>query len=178
MISNRLAALCAIPAAFMLMAANPVPPKHLRGKEDAACRAGEAGPALRVTVLGLKDRAGQLRIELYPANEQDFLAPDKELIAAGKLFKRVDAAVPASGNPGLCIRAPGPGVYAVAVLHDRDGNGKFGVMRDGIGVPGPERLGRRRPPVDKATVSIGSGVTTRTVTMQYLRGLGFAPVDG
>jgi len=176
-ISARLASLFAIPAAFMLVAAHPVPPKNLRGKENAACRANETGPALRVTVNGLKDRAGQLRIELYPANENDFLAADKDLIAAGKVFKRVDVAVPASGTPTLCIRAPQPGTYAVAVLHDRDRNGKFGIWGDGIGAPGRERLGRQRPDVSRATVSIGGGIVSRAVTMQYLRGFGFAPVD-
>lgn len=164
-----------LPAALLLTAASPVPPRALRGRQDADCRANEPGPALRVTVLGLKDRRGRLRVELYPANDRDFLAADKDLIAAGKAFKRVDIPAPAQGDPVLCIRAPRAGPYAVALLHDRDGNGKFSPFSDGISAPGNiPRIGRGRPRASSATVQVGPGVSQARATMQYLRGLGFA----
>ncbi len=50
---------------------------------DADCRPGEPGPAVRVNVDGFKDRQGRAVLELYPANDEDFLAPDGVLIAAG-----------------------------------------------------------------------------------------------
>ncbi|WP_346962869.1 hypothetical protein [Sphingomonas sp. S-NIH.Pt15_0812] len=41
------------------------------GTRDATCAPGENGPAFIVTVDGLKDRRGRLRLELYPANDAD-----------------------------------------------------------------------------------------------------------
>ena len=36
------------------------------GKAEGQCRPNEAGPAVLVTAVGLKDRRGTLRAELYP----------------------------------------------------------------------------------------------------------------
>jgi uncharacterized protein (DUF2141 family) len=164
-------------AALVLLAgARPAPPVD-RGGQEAVCRAAEPGPALRVEVLGLKDQRGVLRLELYPANDDDYLASEKALLAAGKVFRRMEVAVPEQADPVLCIRAPQAGRYAVAVLHDRDGNGKFSPFTDGVTAPGTiPNLGRGRPKVADATVTVGRGVNQVTARMQYLRGLGFAPL--
>ncbi|WP_230293159.1 DUF2141 domain-containing protein [Croceicoccus sp. Ery5] len=155
----------------------PVPPREERGREGADCRSPEPGPAVRLTVKGLKDREGRLQVELYPANDSDFLAADKKLIAEGKPFKRVRYNMPASGDPVVCIRAPEAGRYAIVVLHDRDRNGKFGYLRDGVAFPNDPDIVRSKPKASAASVQIGSGTVVReTVTMQYLRGLQFGPV--
>src|SRR5689334_8360802 len=105
---------------------------HLRsspdlGKAEGRCRPGESGPSFLVDVAGLKDRRGLLKLELYPANDDDFLEDDNVLLNHGKTFRRVEVAVPQSGPVTLCIRAPGPGLYALSLLHDRDANHKFGL---------------------------------------------------
>lgn len=164
-------------AAALADAANPVPPRELRGRQGAECRASETGPAFKLTVKGLKDRKGRLQLELYPANDEDFLAADKKLIAAGKVFRRVDKALPASGDPVICIRAPAPGRYALVVLHDRDENGKFGFSRDGVAFPGDPRILRGKPEAGKASLTASAGVVKEEVTMQYLRGIRFAPLS-
>jgi hypothetical protein len=56
------------------------------GSDAAACRPGE-GPAIAVEITGLKDRTGELKLELYPGEEADFLKDDRVLIAAGKTFR-------------------------------------------------------------------------------------------
>ena len=146
------------------------------GPDAAACAAG--GPAIQATITGLKDRRGTLKLELYPANEQDFLADDNALIAAGKTFRRVSVAVPASGNPVVCIRVPRAGRYALFFGHDRDGKPKFNFMSDGAGFPSNQRLGRSRPKLSEALIDAGAGVTTTTIRAQYLRGFsGFGPLD-
>lgn len=161
----------------LLTGAHPAVPREQPDPQAADCRSAEPGPALRVEVLGLKDQRGVLRVELYPANKDDYLASQKELIAAGKVFRRVEEAVPAQANPVLCIRAPQAGHYAVAVLHDRDGNGKFSPFTDGVTAPGTiPNLGRGRPRVSDATVAVGPGISRATARMQYLRGFGFAPL--
>ncbi len=147
------------------------------GSDAAACNAGE-GPAIRVNVTGLKDRTGRLKLELYPADEADFLKDDRDLRKEGKFFRRVWADMPASGAVQMCIRAPAPGRYALLFTHDRDGRNKFNFMRDGAGFPGPAKLGRARPKLAQAVITVPAGVTTTTVRAQYLRGLGgFAPLD-
>ena len=56
------------------------------------CAASE--PGIRVTVSGLRDQRGRLKLELYPAEATDFLAKDEALLPAGKLFRRIVTAVP------------------------------------------------------------------------------------
>lgn len=148
------------------------------GKAEAQCRPGETGPAVLLLATGLKDRQGRIKAELYPATEADFLADDNVLIMAGKAFRRVEMAVPPSGPVQLCIRVPGPGSYAVTVLHDRDANRKFGLSSDGVGFSNNPRLGLSKPKAEAVKMSAGGGLTPLTVRMNYRRGLfGFGPVD-
>lgn len=164
---------CAI---AIIGATYPVPPRAERGKANAACRPGELGPAVRVTVTGIKDSEGTLRLELYPGNDTDFLAPDKVLIAAGKPFRRIERASVSPGTTTLCIRAPEPGVYALSVLHDRDGDGKFGFLRDGVGFSRNPKLKRAKPKADAVGIRIGPGVGETRIVLNYRRGLGFGPI--
>lgn len=145
------------------------------GPDAAACAAG--GPAVRANISGLKDRTGRLKLELYPANETDFLRDDHDLEREGKTFRRIWAPMPASGPVALCIKVPQPGRYAIFFTHDRDGRNKFDFWKDGAGLPSNARLGRARPKVGQAIVEVGRGVTTTNIQAQYLRGLaGFGPL--
>jgi uncharacterized protein (DUF2141 family) len=147
------------------------------GKAEAACRTNETGPAVLVLVTGLKDREGRIKAELYPANDDDFLADDNVLIMAGKPFRRVEAPLPASGPVQLCLRIPGPGAYALTVLHDRDSNRKFGLSTDGVGFSGNPKLGLSKPKAASARFVAGPGMTPVTVRMNYRRGLfSFGPL--
>ena len=147
------------------------------GKAEAQCRPNETGPAVLVLVTGLKDRKGHIKAELYPANDDDFLADDNLLIMAGKTFRRVEVPVPPSGPVQLCLRIPGPGNYALSVLHDRDSNRKFGLSTDGVGFSGNPRLGMSKPKVGAVTFTAGPGLTTQTVQMNYRHGLfSFGPL--
>jgi uncharacterized protein (DUF2141 family) len=149
------------------------------GSDSAACTSG-GGPAIRANVSGLKDRTGELKLELYPANEADFLKDDRDLIKEGKFFRRIRVPTPQSGAITLCIRAPNPGRYALLFTHNRDGKNKFDFWVDGAGFPSNVKLGRTRPNVEMALINVGPGVTVTDIKAQYLRGLGgFAPMkDG
>ncbi len=164
----------------LLAAAAPAVP-YLRstpdlGKAEGRCRAGESGPAFLVEVNGLKDRTGQLKLEVYPANDKDFLANDNTLIMAGKTFRRVEVEVPAGGTPTLCIRVPGPGRYGVSLLHDRDSNRKFGWRVDGIGFASNPKLGLGKPKSARASATAGNSPTRISIVMNYQRGLGMRPL--
>jgi uncharacterized protein (DUF2141 family) len=162
-------------AMLMLTAAIPSSPEL--GKAEGRCRASENGPAFLVEVKGLKDRKGRLKLELYPANDTDFLADDNVLVAAGKPFRRVEEAVPAAGPVQLCIRAPGPGTYALSLLHDRDANRRFSISVDGIGFAGNPKLGWSKPSAAAASATVGSGPAHIVIIVNYRRGLfSFGPV--
>ena len=170
--------LYAIPFLLIALAGANLPSSPSLGLAEGRCRAGETGPALLITIAGLKDRGGTIKAELYPANDQDFLADDNVLLNAGKTFRRVVIDVPATGNVQLCIRAPSPGSYGLSLLHDRDGNRKFGLSVDGVGFgSNPASLGPFKPKIATGRVVAGAGVTPVSVRMLYRRGLfSFAPI--
>lgn len=147
------------------------------GKAEGQCRPGEAGPAVLITIAGLKDRKGHLRAELYPDNDKDFLEDDNILVNAGKTFRRVEIPVPQAGAVQLCIRTPGPGPYTLSLLHDRDSNRKFGLSTDGVGFPNNPRLGLSKPKAAATRFNTGPGITTITIRLNYRRGLlSFGPL--
>lgn len=164
-------------AAIGLAAMPQVASAQILGSDAAACTNG--GPAILARIEGLKDRKGNLKLELYPANDEDFLADDSVLERAGKTFRRVSVPTPAGGGAiALCIRVPRPGRYALLFTHDRDGKNKFNFWSDGAGFPANTKLGRRKPPLASALIDVPNGVATTTIRAQYLRGLGgFGPVE-
>lgn len=150
---------------------------QILGSDAAACASG-GGPAILARIEGLKDRKGNLKLELYPANDEDFLQDDGVLVRAGKTFRRVKVPTPAGGPIAMCIRVPHPGRYALLFTHDRDGKNKFNFWSDGAGFPANTKLGRRKPPLASALIDVPNGVATTTIRAQYLRGLGgFGPVE-
>lgn len=172
---KRLLLVAAIP---LLLAAGPaLKSTPDLGKAEGRCRSGESGPALLVEATGMKDRTGNMKLEVYPSNEKDFLADDNILVAAGKTFRRVEVPVPQSGPVVLCVRIPGPGTYAVSVLHDRNTDRRFNWKIDGIGFSGNPKLGWSKPNYRKSSVNVSSGgVSKIQVTMNYKNGLGVSPL--
>lgn len=142
----------------------------------AVCRPNERGPALEAHILGLRDRIGTIRIELYPPNDPEFLSNSRLLVDVGKDFRRVDVPIPESGPVTLCVRAPHTGEYAVSVLHDRHHIGKFNLMSAGAGFGNNPRLGFSQPKAALATMTIGPGVTKTEIVLNYFHGLSFGPL--
>jgi uncharacterized protein (DUF2141 family) len=164
-------------APLLLMASQFIASSPDLGIAAGRCRDAEHGPAFLVSVIGLKDRRGLLKLELYPDNDADFLADDNVLVMAGKTFRRVEMRVPKEGPVVLCIRAPGPGNYALSLLHDRDADRKFSLSIDGIGFAGNPKLGFSRPHAAEATAHVGTQPTKITVVLNYRRGLfSFGPL--
>jgi uncharacterized protein (DUF2141 family) len=167
-------------ALILLMAAASPPIRSTPdlGVAEGRCRAHEFGPAIMITAVGLKDRAGTLRAELYPPDPTDFLRDDNLLVAAGKTFRRVVVPMPVSGPVTLCIRVPGPGTYALALTHDRDGRQKFNFWRDGIGFAGNPRLGLSAPSAASARITAGATITPTSIIINYRYGVfGFRPIN-
>ncbi|MGI4880443.1 MAG: DUF2141 domain-containing protein [Janthinobacterium lividum] len=146
---------------------------------DGRCRPNEAGPAVIVSAVGLKDRKGRLRLELYPSNDDDFLADDALLVREGHVFRRVEVPVPVDGPVEICIRAPRAGTYSLSLIHDRAMTRKFRLSADGVGFPGNPKLGLSQPKADRARLEVGSGLTRTQIVLNYRHGLfSFAPIAG
>lgn len=166
-------------AMLPLMTAAFIPSSPDLGTAEAQCRPGETGPALNVEVIGLKDRVGKLKVEVYPGVEGEWLEDDNKLIMAGKTFRRVEGPVPGERTPHICVRLPGPGRIGVLVLHDRDSNHRFNWQKDGIGFSSNPRLYLSQPHAAAVAVNVGSGITTMRIVMNYRNGLlSFGPLTG
>lgn len=129
------------------------------------CAEGK-GPAVRITVTGLKSSDGLLFVRAYPANSADWLKSKRYVM-------RVDAK-PQAGSMAVCVPLPAPGAYSIAVQHDANGNSKTDVSTDGAGMsnnPGIKKilgLVPRPPSVEQTRFTAGEGITRMTINMQYM----------
>lgn len=147
------------------------------GLAEGRCRVGEEGPAFLVSAVGLKDRGGRLRLEAYPPNDEDFLADDNILLSEGRTFRRAEVAVAPTGPVTICLRVPRAGSYTLSLLHDRDGNRKFGLSVDGLGFPNNPPLHFSKPAASTVRVTAGPGITPLTIRLNYRHGLlSFGPI--
>jgi uncharacterized protein (DUF2141 family) len=64
----------------------------------------------------------------------------------------------------------------LAILHDRDDNGKFGLSGDGVGFANNPKLGLRKPKATTASLALGSGVRSISIIMNYRQGIGVGPI--
>jgi len=135
------------------------------GNDLDRCGASAKGPAVLVDVRGFAASTGKVRVQSYPATKTAWLAK-------GAWLNRIDTVVrPSNGGMRFCMPVPEPGRYAIAVRHDRDGNGKTSFSRDGGGFsnnPSISIFNLGKPSVDKAAVKVGPGVTHITIKLQYM----------
>lgn len=132
------------------------------GPNAATCEANDSG--VLVNIVGIKARTGTVRVNLYANNPSTYLEK-------GKYLRRVEVAVPKSGNVSVCLPAR-PGTYAVSVRHDRNGNGK-GDMSDGGGFSGNPSMSlmdfalKRKPPLSKTVFKVGDTTASITIALKY-----------
>lgn len=157
-----------VAAMLMVTPFCPALAEPILGPDAEACRPGGAGPAVLVRIPRLKDRAGMLRVELYDNRADAFLEKTSRV-------RRVEL-VPGDGSLVICLKPPAPGDYVLVVLHDRNGNGKFDFMGDGVGFSRNPKLGLAKPRQADVLTRIGSGVQIMDIVMNYRRGLGVVPL--
>lgn len=125
------------------------------------CSGGDS--AVLVTVRGIKESTGKVRVQSYPATSGAWLAK-------GRWINRVEAR--ASGSTmTFCVPVPAPGNYGIAVRHDRNGNGKTDVSTDGGGFsnnPSINILNLGKPSAGKVAFRAGTGVTKITINLKYM----------
>jgi uncharacterized protein (DUF2141 family) len=125
------------------------------------CSAGQ-GPAVRVTVSGIRSSSGILRVQSYHGNAADWLQK-------GRWINRIE--VPArSGNMTFCLPVPAAGVYGIAVRHDINGNGSTDIRQDGGGMsnnPSINLFNLGKPSYKKTAFEVGNGVKAIQIDMKY-----------
>lgn len=144
------------------------------GPDAGVCASG-SGPAMLVRVQGLKDRGGKIRVRSFGGSPATYF--DKK-----QALRRIELPTPRGGPVDVCVPVAVPGVYAVDVRHDVNGNGDTD-RADGGGASGNPKvtlldiLFKRKPPVRQVQVSVGRGVTPVPVQVRYLSGGAMKPVQ-
>jgi len=160
----RIAA-CALALAglgFGVMAA-PAHAQYRQAISNDPARCNGDGPAINVTVTGIKSSAGRMRVQLYRATRADWLE-------TGRWIHRIEAPARA-GAMTFCMPAPAAGSYGIAVRHDVNGNGKTDLTQDGGGAsnnPSFNVFNLGKPGHDKVAIAVSGGVRSITINMRYL----------
>lgn len=160
----------ALGLAFSLVFAGA--PAVAQAGDAAACRSGggPTGSAILVNVSGFRERAGNVRVNVYGSDPSRFLA-------RGAYVRQINVPVSGTGSMRICVAVPGPGRYAVAVRHDSDGNGRSGWSDGGGFSRNPSiSLVNLRPSYDRVAFNVGRGVAGVNITLLYRYGLSIRPV--
>ena len=111
--------------AIILLAATSVAIPAAASAQASSCTGPESATKLYVDVEGVKSASGLIAVTLYADDSSKFLA------SRGSLYV---GRVPAkAGTTRVCIHLPKPGVYALAVYHDADGDRS--IDRNAVGLP-------------------------------------------
>lgn len=141
----------------------------------AAARCDSNQTAALIEVAGFKARTGTLRVQIYAANAKTYLEKRKWI-------DRVEVPVARSGAMRICLPVDQPGNYVVSVRHDINGNGKSD-RSDGGGLSGnpdmklSDFVFKRKPSLAATSVAVGPTTRRVAVTLNYINGLSFDPVN-
>jgi uncharacterized protein (DUF2141 family) len=151
-------------AALSLASAPPAAAEFRReiGNDLGRCTQG-SGPAVMVTVDGIKASHGKLRVQSYRATSAEWLVK-------GKWLSRIEMPAKA-GTMTFCLPVPASGTYGIAVRHDLNGNGDTDLMSDGGGMsnnPSINIFNLGKPSYTKVGVPVGDGVKSIRIQMRYM----------
>jgi len=121
------------------------------------------GPAVRVTVAGVKSSAGTVRVQIYHATKKDWLE-------TGRWLYRIESPARA-GSMTFCLPVPAVGSYAVATRHDVNNNRDTDLTQDGGGAsnnPSFSVFNLGKPSYTKVAFPVGNDVKSITINMNYL----------
>ena len=132
------------------------------GNDMSKCEAG-SGPAVMVTVNGIKSSSGRVRVQSYRATPSDWLEK-------GRWLNRIEAPARA-GTMSFCMPVPAAGSYGIAVRHDTNGDGDTDLTKDGGAMsnnPSINILNLGKPSYKKTAFAVGDGVRSIIVHMKYM----------
>lgn len=146
----------AVPAPAAAQYRNVIP------NQLSKCSGGN-GPAVRVTVIGVKSSKGKMRVQLYKGTKTEWLKK-------GKWINRIETSARA-GTMTFCMPVPTSGTYGIAIRHDTNGNGKTDIRKDGGGMsnnPSINIFNLGKPSYKKTAFSVGNGVKSISIQMKYM----------
>lgn len=145
-------------------------PASVVGSDASACTAGK--PSVDVLVSGFKQASGTIKVSLYDGD------PKRYLVRHGKL-RNVIVPVRSTAPLEICIAVPAPGMYAIALHHDLNGNDEKD-RADGGGYSRNPRLSvfNLKPGFGKTGFRVGNNPIHTAIVLQYARGLSIGPVKG
>ena len=155
-------AVCALALAGLVGAA-PATAQYRQHIANDPARCRGSGPAVSVTVTGIKSASGKVRVQLYRATRQDWLEK-------GRWLNRIE--MPArAGSMTVCMPVPAAGSYGIAVRHDVNNNDETDLTQDGGGMsnnPSVNLFNLGKPSFDKAAFAVGNEIKAITITVRYL----------
>ena len=130
---------------------------------NSMARCQGAKPSVLVTIEGVKNSTGTVRVQLYRSTAAEWMEK-------GKWLNRID--VPArAGTMKVCMPAPAAGNYGIAVRHDANGNGDTDLTKDGGGMsnnPSINIFNLGKPSYTKTRIAVGNAVKPITIKMKYM----------
>lgn len=121
------------------------------------------GPAVWLHITNIEGATGNLRVQLYRGTKEDWLE-------SGRWLNRIEVPVRAT-SMSICMPVPSTGNYAIAVRHDKNGNGKTDLSSDGGGMsnnPSINIFNLGKPGIDKTRFAIGREVKSMSIRMRYI----------
>lgn len=128
----------------------------------AQCAAG-AGPSVMVTINGVSQSRGTMRVQSYRATSQDWLNK-------GRWINRIELRARA-GTMRVCVPLPAAGHYGIAVRHDINDNGDTDLSTDGGAMsnnPSINIWNLGKPSYKKVGFDVGNGVERIAIAMRYM----------
>lgn len=158
------ASVLALTIGSLVATAAPAAAQHRQEiSNDMRQCAGNNGPAIKVTVHGIRAGSGVVRVQSYRATNADWMTK-------GRWINRIET--PArTGSMTFCVPLPDSGTYGIAVRHDVNGNGKTDISRDGGAMsnnPSINIFNLGKPSYKKVGVAVNNGVTPITINMRYM----------
>lgn len=151
--------------ALMLLGIAPASSAQALGPDPSLCDGGNE-PTILVRVTGLKNRDGTIRVRTFTGDPETYF---------NKKFaqKRLLYPTPAAGQVDICVPVGAPGIYAIDVRHDVNGNGDTD-RADGVGASGNPKFSLwtillgKKPSAQQVQVTVGRGTTIVPITVRYL----------
>jgi uncharacterized protein (DUF2141 family) len=129
---------------------------------QAGCEAlaEKYGQTAFVHVRNIRSEEGNVRVEIYANNEEEFLKGDMRL-------NRVD--VPSIDyERDVCLILPGVEKYALVVIHDRNANDKADFFTEGFGFSNNVQLKLSKPKLDEVAFQAKPGVNKMDIDLSYM----------
>lgn len=133
------------------------------GANQQAAACGEQAGAIRVIVKNVRKDKGTITADLHGDKPEEFLKKKKKLLRV-----RVPARI---GSVEMCLPVPAPGVFAIGIYHDVNGNKKFdknflGLPAEPYGVSNNPGLRLGAPKHEEARFTVGPDGTTVEITLR------------